>query len=69
MTKIGDGQIHRFAKDFIEEGFPMIGPRVAVLGMARLVAGDVDESAFWLRFLRALLNLEQVEPDAGAALH
>ena len=62
-------QLHRLAKRYLEAGFPRIAPAVAVLVVLRLEAGDVDAGVFWLRLLRAAVNLEQVEPDSGAMLH
>ena len=69
LAKISDGELHRLAQAYLEAGTPRIAPAVAVLALLRLEAGDVEAGAFWLRLLRAAANLEQVEPDSGAALH
>ncbi len=69
LANVSDGELHRLAKTYLEAGFPRIAPAVAVLAVLRLEAGDVDAGVFWLRLLRAAANLEQVEPDSGAALH
>ncbi len=69
LAKISDGELHRIAKTYFDAGSPRIAPVAAVLAVMRLEVGDVDAGVFWLRLLRAAANLEQVEPDSGAALH
>ncbi len=67
-VEMSNAEIYRWAERLVNRPEGM-ACTVAVLAIQRLDAGQVWLGVVLLRLLRAMVDLEETEPEPGAALH